>query len=422
MSDASSQRMVTYTARLYPNAAQRARLARWFGASRWCWNYALERRSKAYRRRGERVTWTDISRALTHLKSTRRYGWLAEIPATVIVQKLRDQDRAFKNFFEGRARYPRFRKRSNAQSVRLQLRQHHMARRRRWEAGAIDVPGLGEVRFRAGRHPAAYPKMITIRQAADGSYHATYMVECAITPRPAPVRDGVGVDVGLKALAVLSSGEVITNPRHVRQAEQRRRRAQRALARKRKGSRRWHAQRRRLARNHVRVRNARNDYLHKLTRRLIDENQVIAVEDLCVKSLARTAQAAGVHDAAWGELVRQLHYKAEWAGRTVVTVDRYAPTTQLCAACGAQTGPRGVSQLSVRQWRCKACGAMHNRDHNAAINILELGMAQLLPAGSGKVMRVEVGGYSRDDAPAVPTSEARTRQSSTDRMDRSGED
>ncbi|MEF8834258.1 MAG: transposase [Halofilum sp. (in: g-proteobacteria)] len=421
MSDDSPTRMVTYTARLYPTAAQRAILVRWFGAARWIWNHALERRSKACRRRGERVSGSDVSRAITALKQTTRYGWLGEVPSTVLVQKLRDRDWAFRNFFEGRARYPRFRRRANGQAVRLQLDQRQVRRRQRWEAGAIAVPGLGELRFRAGRHPQAFPKMTTIRQAADGSYHASFTVEREITPRAAPVRDAVGVGVGLKDRAVLSSGDAVTNPRHVRRAEPRRRRAQRALSRKQNGSNRWHAQRRRLARANARVCNRRNDHLHKLTRLIVDENQVIAVEDLGVRALARTSLASSVHDAAWGELLRQLRYKADWAGRTFVAVDRYAPTTQVCSGCGAQTGPSGRDGLNVRQWRCDACGAHHDRDENAAINIRELGMAQLLPAGSGEVRRVEAGGCSRGDAAAVPAGEARARQADSARTDRADE-
>jgi putative transposase len=421
MNDEPPTRMVTYTARLYPTATQRAILARWFGSSRWVWNHALERRSKAYRRRAEHVTGTDVSRAITRLKQTRRYAWLADVPSTVLTQKLRDQDQAFSNFFAGRARYPRFRRRANAQAVRLQLDQRQDRRRERWRAGAIDVPGLGELRYRGGRHPHAYPKMVTLRQAADGSYHASFMVEREIQQRPKPQRDAVGIDVGLKDLAVLSSGEVIANPRHVRRAEQRRRGAQRSLLRKRKGSNRWHRQRRHLARQHARVRNARNDHLHKLTRRLVDEHQVIAVESLGVRGLARTSLASSVQDAAWGELLRQLRYKADWAGRTFVAVDRSAPTTQLCSDCGVQTGPNGREALGVRQWCCDACGAVHDRDKNAAINIRELGIAQLLPTGSGQVRRVEAGGCSRGDGAAVPAGEARTRQAEPARTDRAGE-
>lgn len=410
MSDETPTRMVTYTARLYPTAGQRQQLQRWFGVARWTWNHALDRRIKAYRRRGENLSGMDVSKAITQLKKTRRYSWLADVPRSAINNKLWDQDHAFANFFAGRKRFPRFRKRANAQAVRLQLYRNVASRRRRWEAGTIDVPGLGEVQFRAGRHPHAYPKTITIRQDADGSYHATFMVECEIRPRPEPQREKVGIDVGLKDLVVLSSGEAITNPRHVREAERRLRRMQRCLARRRKGSRRWHRQRRRLARQHARVRNARKDYLHKLTRRLIDENQVIAVESLDVCAIKRTSLAKSVHDVAWGELLRQLRYKADWAGRTFVAVDCYAPTTQLCSRCGAQTGPKGRDELGVRQWCCAACGAEHDRDTNAAINIRELGMAQLLPTGSGDVMRVEAGGCSRGEATAVPADEARTQQ------------
>lgn len=410
----------SYRIRVYPTTAQRTQLARWFGAARWTWNHALERRSKAYRRRGETVSGTDVSRAITALKRTRRYGWLAEIPSSVVVQKLRDQDRAFANFFAGRARYPRFRRRANAQSVRLQLDQREVARRRRWEAGAVEIPGLGPLKYRGGRHPQQYPKMATVRRDAAGRYFVTVMVE--ETPAPPPEAEHtVGIDLGLKELAVLSSGDAIANPRHLKRRQRRLKREQRKLSRRQKGSGRWHTQRRRVARLYGRVSDTRDDHLHKVTRRLVDENQVLCVESLNVGGLARSPLAGSVQDAAWGELLRQLAYKAQWAGRTVVTVDRYAATTQACSRCGARTGPSGSKGLGVRHWRCSACGAVHDRDHNAAVNIRNLGVAQLLPAGSGEVTRVESGGCSCGLAAAVPDAEARTRQAEFARIKRAGD-
>ncbi len=417
MSEVPATIQRSYRIRVYPTAAQRAQLARWFGAARWVWNHALERRSKAYRRRGETVTGTDVSRAITALKRTRRYRWLNEIPASVLVQKLRDQDRAFANFFARRAKYPRFRKRSNGQSVRLQLDQRQVARRARWEAGTVDIPGLGPLKYRGGRHPCQYPKMATVRRDAAGRYFVTVMVEETPTPRPAAERT-LGIDLGLKDLAVLSTGEAIANPRHLQRKQRRLKREQRKLSRRQKGSRRWHAQRRRVARLHARVRDTRDDYLHKVTRHLVDENQVLCVESLDVGGLARSPLAGSVQDAAWGELLRQLTYKAEWAGRTVVAVNRYAPTTQACSGCGAVTGPTGPSGLRVRQWCCDACGAVHNRDHNAAINIRELGIAQFLPGGTGEVTRAESGGGSCGAAAAVPDDEARTGQGALARTNR----
>lgn len=216
------------------------------------------------------------------------------------------------------------------------------------------------------------------------------MVEEPAPARPAPVRVAIGLDLGLKDLVVTSAGEHVPNPRHLRRRLRRLRREQRALARKRKGSGRWHAQRRRDARAYARVRDARAEALHQLTRRFVDENQVLAVEALSVRGLARSALAGPIADAAWGELLRQLTYKAAWAGREVVTIDRFEPTTRRCSGCSALTGPRGQAGLHIRRWRCPECGADHDRDANAAVNIERAGIARL-PGGTGDVRRVEAG-------------------------------
>lgn len=387
----------TYKLRVYPDGAQRAqraqraRLARWFGAERWVWNHGLERRSKAYRRRGESVSGTDVSRAVTGLKKTRRYGWLRAIPSSVLTQKLRDQDAAFGAFFAGRARYPRFKKRGGPEAVRLQIDQRQRKPRAAWECGEVFVPGLGALKSRHGAHPGQAPKMVTIRRDAAGRYFVTAMVEEAPWQRPAPRHASVGIDLGLKDLAVLSTGERIPNPRHLRRRQRRLKRAQRALARKQRGSNRWRRQRARVARLHAQVTDTRADALHKLTRRLVDETQVLCVESLNVRGLARSKLAGSVHDAAWGELLRQLTYKAAWAGREVIAVAPYTPTTRTCSACGAVTGPSGMAGLRVRHWSCTDCGCGHDRDINAAVNIRALGMTQCLPGGAGDVMRVEDG-------------------------------
>lgn len=399
----------THRIRVYPNAAQRAMLQRWFGATRWAWNHSLERRTKAYRRRGESVTGTDVSRAITGLKQTNRYAWLGAVPATLIVQKLRDQDRAFSNFFAGRAQYPRFRRRGHNESVRVQLDQRANRPRARWEAGEIVLPGLGALKYR-GRHPRQYPKMATIRRDAAGRYFVTAMVEVTPAPRPDATQT-VGVDLGLKDLAVLSTGEKVPNPRPLRVAQRRLKRAQRRLARKRRGSNRWQAQRRCVAKQHAHVTDTRNDTLHKLSRRLVDENQVLCVESLNVRGIARSKLAASAHDAAWGELLRQINYKAEWAGRTVVAIDRFAPSTKMCSEC--ETVNKKLT-LADRAWLCPDCGVHHDRDINAAVNIRRWGVTQLLPGGTGDVMRVEGDthrGAERQHRSVIPASaEARTGQ------------
>ena len=366
-----------YKLRLYPNTAQRQALAQWFGSARWVWNRGLEYRSKAYRRRGESVSWVDFSRLLTRLKKTPSYDWLGSTPATVYVQKLRDQDRAFRNFFEGRARYPRFKKRTHAQSVRLQLDQRQGQRLGRWKQGEIVIPGLGAINYR-GRHPHNAPKMVTIRQLACGHYVATFTVEAEIQPFPRSGRV-IGVDLGIKDLATLSDGRKLDNPRHLQGQLRRLRRAQRSLQRRHKGSRRYHHKRQTVARLHQRVQDARRDALHKLTSMLIRENQVICIEDLHVKGMVRNRRLArAISDLGLGELARQLEYKAHWRGRTVIRVDRYFPSSRQCSTCGHILDEL---DLSVRDWRCPKCHTRHDRDVNAAVNIEREGLKTLVPEG-----------------------------------------
>ena len=368
----------SYRLRVYPNAKQQATLGQWFGAGRWIWNHSLERRRKAYQRRGERVTGVDVSRALTDLKRTSRYHWLAGVPSAILQQKLRDQDRAFTNFFAGRAERPKFKKRGQNDSVRLTLDQRHASKKRRWESGEVVIPGLGALKYRDRRHPHKYPKMATLRRDAIGRYFVTVTIDEPAVQRPSTTRV-VGIDLGLKDLMVLSTGEKIGNPRPLRCSMRRLKRAQRALSRKRRASKRYRKQKEKVARLHARVKDTRSDVQHKLTRRLVDENQILCVESLNVLGLSRSILAASVHDAAWGELLRQLTYKAEWAGRTVAPIGRWAPSTRMCSLCAM---PAGKFDLKVRSWRCIHCSAVHDRDINAAVNIRELGIARLLPEGT----------------------------------------
>lgn len=210
----------TYRMRVYPTAAQQEQLAPWFGAACWVWNHSLERRSKAYRCRGESVSGVDVSRALTKLKRTRRYGWLAEVPSALLQQKLRDQDCAFANFFAGRTEYPKFRKRGHSEAVRLTLDHRHRGRIRRWESGEVDVPELGVLAYRGRWHPGQAPKMVTVRRDSAGRHFVTASVEEAAQTAPATTRI-VGIDLGLKGIAVLSTGEKVDNPRPSRCARRR---------------------------------------------------------------------------------------------------------------------------------------------------------------------------------------------------------
>lgn len=392
-----------YKLRLYPNAAQRMMLERYFGSARWVWNRAMEYRSKAYRRRGESLSAVDFSRLLTRLKRTARYGWLRETPSVVLQQKLRDQDRAFTNFFAGRARYPRFRKRGNAEAIRFTIDARHVGKVAAWTARRVVVAGIGEVRYRGGNHPGQVPKRVTVRRDACGHYYASFTVEVEMSVKPLAGK-AVGVDVGLKDLATLSDGTHIEHPKHLKGQLKRLRHAGRALSRRRKGSRRWHAARRRVARLHQRIRNARSDALHKLTTGLVDENQVICLEDLNVSGMVKNHHLAqAIADSGFGELRRQLTYKAQWYGRTLIVVDRWYPSSKTCSCCGHVLE---ALSLSIRHWTCPACSAEHERDENAARNILAEGLRQQVPGGTGELMRVE--GKSADRL--VAAGETRPRE------------
>lgn len=263
-----------YKLRIYPSVEQRHALNQWFGASRWTWNRCLEFRSKAYKRRGESVTGVDFSRLLTQLKKTDRYAWLKRVPFTVLTQKMRDQDQAFNNFFQGRASYPRFRKKLNAQSARLQLDTRNKTCIKAWAAGEVFVPGVGQIKHRGRNHPKIPPKMVTVRRNACGQYFVSFMVEVTIRPFR-KTKKTIGVDVGLKELVVTSDGDKFDNPRHFRVRLRRLRRAQRALSRRVKGSNRYKRKRQEVAKLHQKVTDARRDALHKLTSKLIRENQVV---------------------------------------------------------------------------------------------------------------------------------------------------
>jgi putative transposase len=284
------------------------------------------------------------------------------------VQASQDARRAYRNWFDSlsgkrkgrRVGHPRFRSRKDhRQSARFTRNGFALHRDR------LYVAKVGDVRVRWSRPLPSVPSSVTIIREADGRYYASFVVEVAATPLPAVTKD-VGIDLGLTTLAVTSDGELIANPRHLRARERHLARAQRALARKQKGSANRSKARVKVAVHHRKVREARADYLHKTALRLVRDNQAVYVEDLAVSGLARTRLAKSVHDAGWATLVRLLEERAERYGRTVVKVGRWFPSSQICSMCGVKDGPK---PLDVRTWTCGGCGAVLDRDVNAARNI-----------------------------------------------------
>ncbi|WP_326797879.1 transposase [Streptomyces sp. NBC_01808] len=396
-----------YSFRLYPSAGQRTALARAFGCARVVYNDALRARETA-RAEGQPFPKTgELSRRLiTEAKKTPQRAWFGEVSAVVLQQSLRDLDAAYRNFFEGlkgkrpRVGAPRYKsKRDTRQVVRFTANA-------RWSITPgmkLRLPKVGDVRVRWSRALPSAPSTVSVVKDSAGRYFASFVVQTGpseVLPRTTPE---VGIDLGLGHFAVLSDGTRVDSPRFLRRAEKRLKKAQRVLSRKEEGSNNRDTARAKVARAHARVADARRDFHHQLSTRLIRENQAVAVEDLAVKGLARTRLAKSVHDAGWSAFVSMLEYKAARYGRAFVRIGRFEPTSQVCSQCGVKDGPK---PLHVRVWTCRACGAVLDRDVNAAVNVAKA--AGLAVTARGAQVRPVLVPAPRSEAGTRPTPQPST--------------
>ncbi|MEV6101376.1 transposase [Nocardia sp. NPDC051981] len=374
-----------YNFRVYPTPGQRVALAQAFGCARVVYNDALAARETARRDGQPYIKDAELSKALTEAKGTPERAWLSEVSSVVLQQALTDLNTAYRNFFASitgkrrgaRVGPPRFRSRKdNRQSIRFTRN----ARFAVTAGGKLRLPKVGELAVRWSRELPSEPSSVTIIKDASGRYFASFVVQTDDQPL-APVACEVGIDLGLSTFAVLSDGKTIASPRFLRRAERKLRKAQQSLSRKEKGSANRAKARLKVAKAHAKVSDTHRDWAHKQSTTIIRDNQAVYVEDLCVKGLARTRLAKSVHDAGWGMFTRMLEEKADRYGRTFARVDRWFPSSQLCSECGALSGKK---PLHVREWTC-ACGAVHDRDLNAARNILAAGRAERLNACGGTV-------------------------------------
>jgi putative transposase len=350
-------RAKTYRYKLQPTAAQEEQLGQWLGATRFAYNLALDYKRYLYAAHGKRISKYGLRDQLTD--AAKEANWLAALPYNTLDLVSEQVTGAYEKFFKG-AGYPRFANRDSWRSIPFRQNIHVDAARQ-----TVTLPKFGAIPLVLHRPVGGRIKQARVTKEADGWY-VCLSCEEAIAPLP-PTTHQVGVDVGIKALATLNTGEVIENPRHLLKAQHKLRRLQRAVSRKKKGG----ANRRKaidkLARQHQKVRNTRKDHLHQLTTRLIRENQVIAVEDLRVKNLVQhPTLAKHISDAGWGLLVQQLEYKATWYGRELVKVAPHY-TSRDCSVCGYRLPEL---DLKTRAWTCPTCGTQHDRDANAASNVL----------------------------------------------------
>jgi len=355
--------------RFYPTDAQAAELSRTFGCVRKVYNMALEARTTAWYQRRERVNYNATSAMLTAWKKTEELAFLSEVSSVPLQQCLRHLQGAFTGFFEGRAKYPRFKSRKKSRRSA-----EYTSSAFRYRDGRLTLAKMREPLDIAWSRPlpeGPAPSTVTVSQDAAGRWFVSLLCDDAIAPAPATTA-AVGIDAGITSLVTLSTGEKVANPRHERRDRASLARAQRELSRREKDSANRDKARVKVARVHARITDRRRDFLHKLTTRLVRENQTVVIEDLSVRSMVKNhTLARAISDASWTELRSMLEYKCAWYGRELVVIDRWFPSSKLCGACGTI---REKLPLNVREWTC-ACGVVHDRDVNAARNILAAGLA-----------------------------------------------
>ncbi|OZB77362.1 MAG: transposase [Thiomonas sp. 14-64-326] len=360
-----------YRFRFYPTPAQEIILAQTFGCARFAYNHMLRLRSDAWLQRQERVGYHATSAALTALKKTPEHAWLNDVSSVPVQQALRHLNTAFSNFFAKRAKYPTFKRKDGPQSAEYTTSAFRWDADRR-ELRLAKMDEALDIRWSRTLPKAAKLSTVTVSKDSAGRYFASLLCDDAVAPKP-EVAGKVGIDLGLSHFAILSTGEKIASPKTFRKNEARLAKWQRRLKKKKLGSKNRAKVKRQVARVHAHITDARRDFLHKLSTRLISENQVIAVETLSVSNMQRNhCLAKSISDAGWSEFVRQLEYKAQWYGRTLMGIDRWYPSSKTCSVCGHV---QGKMPLSVREWTCSECGTHHDRDVNAARNVLAAGLA-----------------------------------------------
>ena len=358
-----------YRFRFNPTPEQEVILARTFGCARFAYNHMLRLRTDAWFSRQERIGYHETSAALTQLKKDPEFAWLNEVSSVPVQQALRHLQTAFANFFAKRAKYPTFKRKDGPQSA------EYTTSAFKWDGKVLKLAKMNtplDVRFSRTIPRAAKVTTVTVSKDAAGRYFVSMLCDDTVQPK-AEVEGKVGIDLGLTHFAILSTGEKIAAPNTFRKHEAKLAKLQRRLAKKQKGSANRKKARLKVAKLHAKIADSRKDFLHKLSTRLINENQVIAVESLSVSNMQKNrCLSKSIADASWSEFLRQLEYKAKWYGRELIGIDRWYPSSKRCSDCG-YTMPK--MPLNVRQWTCPECGSIHDRDVNAARNVLAAGLA-----------------------------------------------
>ena len=368
--------------RFYPTDSQRLELAQTFGCTRFVYNWALALRTNSYYQDNVSISYTDTSNALTKLKKDPEKPWLKQVSSVPLQQGLRHLNTAFNNFFAGRSKYPRFKKKNNLQSA------HYAPNAFKWEDGKLTLAKMSQpLKIRWSRYFTGQPKSVTISQDPAKRYFVSFLVESELEPWRSG-KEQIGIDLGIKDVAVCSNGFASGNPKHYQKYQARLKTLQRRLAKKKKGSSNRYKARLKVAKLHGKIVDCRKDclgahslasyadagshrFLHKLSSKLVSESQAIYTETLAVKNMmANHKLAQAIADCGWGEFLRQLEYKCKWHDRTLGSIDRWFPSSKRCNSCGHILDKL---PLEIREWNCPSCNSTNQRDTNAAKNILAVG-------------------------------------------------
>ena len=351
--------------RIYPTNSQRLELAQTFGCTRYVYNWALALRTNSYYQDNVSLSYTDTSNALTKLKKDPEKPWLKQVSAVPLQQGLRHLNTAFINFFAGRNKYPRFKKKNGRQSA------HYAPNAFKWKDGKLTLAKMSQpLKIRWSRYFRSEPKSVTVSKDPSNRYFVSFLVEEELITWD-KTEGKIGVDLGVKDVMVTSTGFASGNPKYALKYQARLKTLQRRLAKKKKGSNNRYKARLKVAKLHAKIADCRKDFLHKLTTQLVRENQAIYTETLAVKNMMSNHKLAkAIADCGWGEALRQFQYKCQWHDRELGAIDRWFPSSKRCNPCGHILDKL---PLDIREWTCPSCNNLNLRDKNAALNILAVG-------------------------------------------------